>query len=196
MRVSGFRNRLGLVLLSFLLCVPLSSARGQDQNPAAKRSKDPFKVFADSPTHKWLDEDVRWIISDQERADFSKITTVEQRDEFVEAFWERRNPTPSATENKFKEEHYRRLAFANTHFGSGVPGWKTDRGRIYIVYGSPDEIERHPGSPGQYPSEVWRYKIMKGIGLDVPVEFVDTCQCDEYHLTVDWSEKLTPVHKD
>jgi GWxTD domain-containing protein len=84
---------------------------------------------------KRLDEDVVWIISKQERIDFEKLSTDRQRDEFVVAFWERRNPSPGSTENKFKEEHYRRLAYANTHFAAGVPGWKTDRGRRYILYG-------------------------------------------------------------
>jgi GWxTD domain-containing protein len=91
---------------------------------------------------KWLDEDVVWIISKQERIDFEKLSTDRQRYEFVVAFWERRNPSPGSTENKFKEEHYRRLAYTNTHFAAGVPGWKTDRGRRYILYGSSGQQPR------------------------------------------------------
>ena len=87
---------------------------------------------------KWLDEDVRWIISDEERAAFKQLSNDEERDQFIEAFWQRRDPTPDTEENEFKEEHYQRMAYANEHFAAGIPGWKTDRGRIYIMYGKPD----------------------------------------------------------
>ena len=84
---------------------------------------------------KWLDEDVRWIITDEERSAFMQLSNDEERDQFIEAFWQRRDPTPDTEENEFKEEHYRRIAYANEHFAAGIPGWKTDRGRIYIVFG-------------------------------------------------------------
>jgi GWxTD domain-containing protein len=93
---------------------------------------------------KWLDEDVRWIITDEERSAFMQLSNDEERDQFIEAFWQRRDPTPDTEENEYKEEHYRRIAYANEHYAAGIPGWKTDRGHMYIVFGPPDEIDSHP----------------------------------------------------
>jgi GWxTD domain-containing protein len=151
---------------------------------------------------KWLDEDVRYIISDEERAAFKQLSNDEERDNFIEAFWARRDPTPDTVENEFKEEHYQRIAYANEHFAAGIPGWKTDRGRMYIMYGKPDEIESHPsggtynrpmeeggGETSTYPFETWRYRYLEGIGQEIIIEFVDTCMCGDYHMTIDRSEK-------
>ena len=151
---------------------------------------------------KWLDEDVIWIISDEERAAFKQLSNDEERDNFIEAFWQRRDPTPDTEENEYKEDHYRRIAYANEHFPAGIPGWKTDRGRIYIVYGPADEIESHPsggtyerpmeeggGETSTYPFEQWRYRYIEGIGQEIIIEFVDTCMCGDYHMTMDRSEK-------
>src|ERR1051326_1279727 len=151
---------------------------------------------------KWLDEDVSYIITDEERKAFKQLSNDEERDQFIEAFWQRRDPTPDSEENEFKEEHYERIAYANDHFAAGIPGWKTDRGRIYIVYGKPDEIESHPsggtydrpieeggGSTSTYPFEDWRYRYIEDIGQEVIIEFVDTCMCGDYHMTMDRSEK-------
>jgi len=151
---------------------------------------------------KWLDEDVRWIITDQERKAFMQLSNDEERDKFIEAFWDRRNPNPDSEDNEFKDEHYRRIEYANEHFPAGIPGWKTDRGRIYIVFGPPDEIESHPsggtyerpieeggGETSTFPFEDWRYRHIDGIGEQVIVEFVDTCMCGDYHMTIDRSEK-------
>jgi GWxTD domain-containing protein len=151
---------------------------------------------------KWLDEDVRWIISDEERAAFKQLSNDEERDSFIEAFWQRRDPTPDTVENEFKEEHYRRIAYANEHFPAGIPGWKTDRGKIYIMYGPADEIESHPsggtyerpmdeggGTTSTFPFEQWRYRYLEGIGQEVIIEFVDSCMCGDYHMTLDRSEK-------
>ncbi len=151
---------------------------------------------------KWLDEDVRWIISDEERAAFKQLSNDEERDSFIEAFWQRRDPTPDTVENEFKEEHYRRIAYANEHFAAGIPGWKSDRGRIYIIYGPADEIESHPsggtydrpmeeggGTTSTFPFEDWRYRYLEGIGQEVIIEFVDSCMCGDYHMTMDRSEK-------
>jgi GWxTD domain-containing protein len=137
---------------------------------------------------KWLDEDVVWIIAPEEQAAFSQLKTSEERDKFVEQFWLRRSPTPNGIENKFKEEHYRRIAFANIHFASGKPGWKTDRGRIYIVYGAPDQVDSHPvgGASGfAKPTEEWRYQVIREHGVDrkdVEMQFVDVCSCGDYQL--------------
>lgn len=151
---------------------------------------------------KWLDEDVRWIISDEERKAFMQLSNDEERDKFIEAFWDRRNPNPDSEDNEFKDEHYRRIEYANEHYAAGVQGWRTDRGRIYIVYGPPDEIESHPaggqyerpideggGETSTYPFEDWRYRHIDGIGDEVIIEFVDTCMCGEYHMTMDRGEK-------
>jgi GWxTD domain-containing protein len=151
---------------------------------------------------KWLDEDVAWIITDEERKAFKQLSNDEERDQFIEAFWQRRDPTPDTEENEFKEEHYRRIEYANEHFPAGIPGWRTDRGRMYIMYGAPDEIDAHPsggaydrpmeeggGSTSTYPFEDWRYRYLEGIGQEVIIEFVDTCMCNDYHMTLDRSEK-------
>jgi GWxTD domain-containing protein len=151
---------------------------------------------------KWLDEDVRWIITDEEKSAFMQLSNDEERDQFIEAFWQRRDPTPDTEENEFKEEHYRRIAYANEHFAAGIPGWKSDRGRMYIVFGPPDEIESHPsggsyerpmeeggGETSTFPFEQWRYRYIEGIGQEVIIEFVDTCMCGDYHMTMDRSEK-------
>src|SRR5581483_5424007 len=151
---------------------------------------------------KWLDEDVSYIISDEEKAAFKQLSNDEERDQFIEAFWQRRDPTPDTVENEFKEEHYRRIAYANEHFPAGIPGWKTDRGHMYISFGPPDEIDSHPsggtyerpieeggGSTSTFPFETWRYRYLEGVGQEVMIEFVDTCMCGDYHMTMDRSEK-------
>src|SRR5271170_2258243 len=156
---------------------------------------------------KWLDEDVIYIISDEEKAAFKQLSNDEERDSFIEAFWQRRDPTPDTEENEFKEEHYRRIEYANEHFAAGIPGWKSDRGRIYIMYGPADEIESHPsggsyqrpteeggGETSTFPFEDWRYRYLEGIGQEVNIEFVDTCMCGDYHMTLDRSEKDALLH--
>jgi GWxTD domain-containing protein len=166
-----------------------------------KSDKDLFKEL-DSQYKKWLNEDVVYIISPEERSAFVHLTTNEEREQFIEQFWQRRNPDPDSAENTFKEEHYRRIAYTNEHYASGIPGWKTDRGRIYIMWGPPDEIDSHPsggsydrpsneggGSTSTYPFEDWRYRYLEGIGEDVNIEFVDPTMTGEFHLTMDPSEK-------
>ncbi|MBZ5565873.1 MAG: GWxTD domain-containing protein, partial [Acidobacteriia bacterium] len=151
--------------------------------------------------------EVPYIISDEERAAFKNLTTDEERENFIESFWERRNPDPGSPENEFKEEYYRRIAYANEHFSSGVPGWKTDRGRIYIMYGPPDEIDPHPsggtynrtpeeggGRTVTYPFEHWRYRYIENIGENVVLEFVDPSGSGEYHLAYDPGEKDALTH--
>ncbi len=144
---------------------------------------------------KWLEEDVHWIITDHERAEFMKLSTDQQREQFIEAFWSRRDPTPGTPKNEFKEEHYRRIAYANIHFADRVAGWKTDRGRVYIVYGPPDEIESHPtpAANSDYPTQIWNYHRLKGSGKNLSVPFADFCGCGEYHLQIDlFKERQLP----
>src|SRR5438309_11238220 len=167
-----------------------------------KENEKRFKQEVSSSYKKWLNEDVAYIITDEERAAFKQLSNDEERDNFIEAFWQRRDPTPDTVDNELKEEHYRRIAYANEHFAAGIPGWKSDRGRIYIVYGPADEIESHPsggtyerpveeggGETSTFPFEQWRYRYIEGIGQEVIIEFVDTCMCGDYHMTMDRSEK-------
>jgi GWxTD domain-containing protein len=178
---------------------PLKRPPSEKQKKQQKRN---LNVELSKTYKKWLNEDVVWIITDQERAAFKQLTNDEERDNFIEAFWQRRDPTPDTEENEYKEEHYRRIAYANEHFAAGVPGWKTDRGRIYIMYGAADEIDSHPsggtyerpmeeggGETSTFPFEDWRYRYLEGIGQEIIIEFVDTCMCGEYHMTIDRSEK-------
>jgi GWxTD domain-containing protein len=167
-----------------------------------KQQKASLKIELSKVYKKWLNEDVVWIISEEERAAFKQLSNDEERDNFIEAFWQRRDPTPDTEENEYKEEHYRRIAYTNEHFAAGIPGWKTDRGRIYIMYGKADEIDSHPsggsysrpteeggGETSTFPFETWRYRYLEGIGQEVIIEFVDTCMCGDYHMTLDRSEK-------
>ncbi|MGB8986748.1 MAG: GWxTD domain-containing protein, partial [Candidatus Sulfotelmatobacter sp.] len=178
---------------------PLKRKPNDKQKKAQKRA---LNVELSKTYKKWLNEDVVWIITDQERAAFKQLSNDEERDNFIEAFWQRRDPTPDTEENEYKEEHYRRIAYANEHFAAGIPGWKTDRGRIYIMYGPADEVDSHPsggsyerpmeeggGETSTFPFEDWRYRYLEGIGQEVIIEFVDSCMCGDYHMTLDRSEK-------
>lgn len=171
-----------------------SKAKGQSDRQLLKELDSQYK--------KWLDEDVIYIISPEERNAFIHLQTNEEREQFIEAFWQRRNPDPDSPENTFKEEHYRRIAYANEHFASGVPGWKTDRGRIYIAWGPPDELDDHtqgeqydrPGDQGggtttTYAYQTWRYRYAEGLGENFEMEFVDPTGTGEFHLTMDPTEK-------
>ena len=161
-----------------------------------------------SDTYKtWLNQDVVYIISDEEKKAFKNLSNDEERDSFIENFWLRRNPNPDSPENEFREEHYRRIAYANEHFAAGKPGWKTDRGHIYISFGKPDSTDSHPsggsyerpmdeggGETSTFPFEVWHYRYLEGVGDNIDIEFVDTCQCGDYHFTIDRSEKDALLH--
>jgi len=198
-----------------LLLLPVAGQQAQapDPNPQAppqnqKLTKDQKQKMKrtlkelDNSFKTWLNEDVTYIISPEERTAFLQLETNEEREQFIEQFWLRRSSNPDMPDNDFKEEHYRRIAYANEHYASGIPGWKTDRGRIYIIWGAPDEIESHPtggtydrpmeeggGSTSTYPWERWRYRYLEGIQENVELEFVDPSGSGEYHLTMDPSEK-------
>jgi GWxTD domain-containing protein len=225
---AGFRNFCSVGVLAGVVAMVLAAfsqaqdkgAKGSDNKAAAgqgsqtdplkrpipekqrKANAKALKIELSKTYRKWLDEDVRWIITDQERSAFMQLSNDEERDQFIEAFWQRRDPTPDTEENEFKEEHYRRIAYANEHFAAGIPGWKTDRGRMYIVFGPADEIDSHPsggsyerpieeggGETSTFPFETWRYRYIEGIGQEVIIEFVDSCMCGDYHMTLDRSEK-------
>ena len=155
----------------------------------------------------WADQDVRWIITDEELQAFKSLSNDEERDQFIEQFWLRRNPNPDSPENEFREQHYQRIAYANEHFAAGKPGWRTDRGHIYIAYGKPDSIDSHPsggsyerpieeggGQTSTFPFEIWHYRYLEGIGDNIDIEFVDSCMCGDFHMTIDRSEKDALKH--
>jgi len=213
-------NRLGRFLLLILLGGALLSFNSLGAQDNRQQQADPGKKQGDTPAKpdkkklgklekelatpykKWLEEEVPYIISNEERSAFLQLATNEEREQFIESFWQRRDPTPDTVENEFKEEHYRRIAYANERFASGVPGWRTDRGRIYIIWGPADEIESHPtggmynrpseeggGQTSTYPFEQWRYRYLEGIGNNIIIEFVDPSGSGEYHMTMDPGEK-------
>jgi GWxTD domain-containing protein len=193
-----------------LAAAPLSLLHhGTSPAQEQKKRQKALEKELQSPYRRWLNGPVGYIITPQERAAFLRLTTDTEREQFIEAFWERRNPNPGSPYNEYKEEFYRRIAYANEHYSSGIPGWKTDRGRIYIMYGPPDEITSHPSggsytpAPGElpysgpdasttmetYPFEDWHYHYIPGIGENVKLEFVDPTLTGEYHLTMNPCEK-------
>lgn len=172
-----------------------------------RKQQERLRKELERPYKSWLETDVLYIITDEERKAFKNFTTAEEMEQFIEQFWMRRDPTPDSMENEYKEEHYRRMAYANERFASGIPGWKTDRGRIYITFGPPDEIESRPsggtyerpyeeggGTTSTFPFEKWRYRWIEGIGTDVIIEFVDPTMTGEYRMTMDPSEKDALLH--
>ena len=191
------------ILLLFCM-LPSLALEGQEQSPQSpvrvRIKRKALKTDDVSPIHKaWVEEDARWIISKGEHSAFMLLSNDEERDQFIDAFWSRRNPAADSLENAFRDEHYRRMAYANEQFGaSGEPGWRTDRGRVYIVYGPPDEVELHPaasdrerspeeggGRTRTFPHVNWRYRDLEGFGKDVEVNFVDACSCGDYRLSLD-----------
>jgi GWxTD domain-containing protein len=197
---------------------PVVAQQAQNPDPLApiapqKLTKEQKKKMGralkelDAQYKQWLSEDVIYIISPEERTAFLQLSTSEEREQFIEQFWLRRSSNPDLPENDFKEEHYRRIAYANEHFASGIPGWRTDRGRMYIIWGPADEIDSHPtggtydrpmdeggGSTSTYPWETWRYRYLEGLGNNIILEFVDPSGSGEYHMTMDPSEKDALLH--
>jgi GWxTD domain-containing protein len=192
-----------------------SSNQDQDQDPRKRQLSDRQRYNAQKAlrneikgTYKiWLNDEVPYIITDDERKAFLNLSNDEERDAFIESFWQRRNPNPDSPENEYREEHYRRIAYANEHFAAGKPGWKTDRGHIYIAFGPPDSTDSHPsggtyerpideggGETSTFPFETWNYRYLEGIGENIDIEFVDTCMCGDYHYTFDRSEKDALQH--
>jgi GWxTD domain-containing protein len=206
-------------VFSILIAVsPVMAQQPQNPDPAAattpqKLTKEQKKKMGralkelDAQYKQWLSEDVIYIISPEERTAFLQLSTSEEREQFIEQFWLRRSSNPDLPENDFKEEHYRRIAYANEHYASGIPGWRTDRGRTYIIWGPADEVDSHPtggtydrpmdeggGSTTTYPWETWRYRYLEGIGENIIIEFVDPSGSGEYHMTMDPSEKDALTH--
>jgi len=197
-------GRLAFVLLALTFAVPSGLAQkknnGQAQDPSDKQRN--VKPEIKKAYKDWLDKDVAYIITDDERKAFKKLETDDERERFIEEFWRRRDPDPDTDENEFREEYYERIAYANEHYASGIPGWKTDRGRIYITWGKPDEVESHPsggaynresyeggGSTSTYPFERWFYRYLPGVGSGIEIEFVDPTGSGEYRIARNPDEK-------
>jgi GWxTD domain-containing protein len=192
-----------LLVTSFPLAAQTRQQGNQNNNNARSRQQE----LANRALKRWLDEDVAYIITNEERSAFNALRTDEEREQFIEQFWLRRDPTPDSIENEFREDHYGRIAFANERYASGIQGWKSDRGRIYIIHGEPAEIETHPsggtyqrpldeggGTTSTFPFEIWRYRYIEGIGTNVLFEFVDPTMTGEYRFTIDPSEKDALLH--
>ncbi len=207
LRVLLFSTAVATVTLLPLLAQqqkePPKATVAKPQTAKQKRQAEAkLRKELETPYKKWLNEEVVWIITPEERTAFGRLETDDERQQFIEQFWLRRDPTPDTEENEEKEEHYRRIAWANDRFASGIPGWKTDRGMVYIKFGAPDEREEHPtGGPGIrdiaegggettfFPYERWRYRYIEGVGQDVIIEFVDKSMTNEYRMTWDPTEK-------
>lgn len=179
-------------------------AQKADAKPTVDPHDKPINVKPELKNvyKKWLDNDVPYIITDDEKKAFKALKTDEERENFIENFWRRRDPNPDTEENEFREEYYERIAYANEHFTSGTPGWKSDRGRIYIAWGKPDSIESHPsggqynrpsyeggGETTTYPFEIWFYRHLDNVGEGLEIEFVDPTSTGEYRLARDANEK-------
>src|SRR5213080_1954531 len=202
-------GRLAVALLTLIFAVPSGLAQKKNsektQDPSEKTRN--VKPELNKAYKDWLEKDVAYIITDEERKAFKKLQTDDERERFIEEFWRRRDPDPDTDENEYREEYYERIAYANEHFASGIPGWKTDRGRIWIMYGKPDETESHPsggaynresyeggGSTSTYPFERWFYRYLAGVGSGIEIEFVDPTGSGEYRIARNPDEKDALLH--
>ena len=203
-RQQGIRSlalALTLLVSASPAAVMAQKKKGDQQQDVPDRERT-VKKERSNMFKKWIDEDVAYIITDEEKKAWKKLATDEEREQFIEAFWRRRDPDPDTELNEYLEEHYERVAYANQHFASGIPGWKSDRGRIYIMYGAPHEKETHPtggtynrqsyeggGSTTTYPFEIWFYRYLPGIGSGIEIEFVDPTGTGEYRIARSPDEK-------
>jgi GWxTD domain-containing protein len=197
-------SRLAVALLSLTFALPagLAQKKKADQSQDPSQRERNVKPELKKAYKDWLDKDVAYIITEEERKAFKKLATDDERERFIEEFWRRRDPDPDTDENEFREEYYERIAYSNEHFASGIPGWKSDRGRIWIMYGKPDETETHPaggnyqrepseggGSTTTYPFEKWFYRYLPGVGSGIEIEFVDPTGSGEYRIARNPDEK-------
>lgn len=196
-----------LVLASSVLLTGVSVFAQKTENTPTVSPDEKSRNFKEEKSVKevyknWLKKDVAYIITSEEKKAFNALKTDEERENFIENFWRRRDPNPDTEENEYREEYYERIAYANEHFTSGIPGWMTDRGRIYVTWGKPDSIESHPaggsydrpsyeggGSTTAYPFEIWFYRHLDGVGEGVEIEFVDPTGTGEYRIAKSPYEK-------
>lgn len=197
----NFVRRTAVILILAMLASSFS-VFAQDKKRDKDKEQRAREERVKSVYKRWVDEDVRWIITDEERKTFNSLKTDDEREQFIEQFWLRRDPDPDTDSNEYREEYYQRIAYANEHFTSGIPGWKTDRGRIYIMFGEPHQKESHPsggsynrpiweggGSTSTYPFEIWWYRYIEGVGSDIEIEFVDPTGSGEYRIARNPNEK-------
>src|SRR5215475_8769362 len=190
------------LFIIFSLIISSLTVFAQDDKKESKRKRKDSKESLKPVYKRWVDEDVRWIINDEERKTFNVLKTDEEREQFIEQFWLRRDPDPDTDVNEYREEYYQRIAYANEKYTSGIPGWKTDRGRIYIMFGKPDQVESHPsggsydrptweggGTTSTYPFDIWWYRYLEGVGSDIEIEFVDPTGSGEYRIARSPDEK-------
>src|SRR5947209_11372615 len=202
-----FTPVVAFVLFTLLSVVYVAAQKQKEQTQDPSEKTRNVKPELNKAYKDWLEKDVAYIITDEERKAFKKLQTDDERERFIEEFWRRRDPDPDTDENEYREEYYERIAYANEHFASGIPGWKTDRGRIWIMYGKPDETEYHPaggaynresyeggGSTSTYPFERWFYRYLAGVGSGIEIEFVDPTGSGEYHIARDPNEKDALLH--
>ena len=196
-----------LILVVFLPTLGQAQRNRQKEKDKRERLEQQQQEEQEDYYKKWLKEDVVYIIQEEEEDVFTGLTTPEEKEQFIEQFWYRRDLDLTTAINEFKEEHYRRIAYANERFASGLPGWMTDRGRIYIMHGKPDELESHPsggtyqrpfyeggGTTSTFPFEKWWYRYIEGVGSDIELEFVDPTFSGEYRLALYPEEKDALLH--
>ncbi len=183
------KKRLFLIFIILLFFYPAEGAK-------TKVSEFPLQY------QKWLKEEIVYIITPREREVFLELETDRERDLFIEAFWKQRDPTDGTSENEFKKEHYRRIKYANHFFGRKAPraGWRSDRGRIYIILGEPMEIQRYENKAQLYPSVVWFYQGKSDVGLPAGfyLVFFQEAGIGEFRLYSpfkDGPQKLMPVYE-
>ena len=196
-------------LLLFALSLPVSllALAEQQRGKRKEQLKELRWEEQEDYYNRWLNVDVVYIISPEEREVFDRLSTPEEKEQFIEQFWYRRDPDPLTVANEFKEEHYRRIVYANESFSSGFPGWKTDRGRIYIIHGPPDSMESYPsgglyvrpfdeggGTTATFPFEKWWYRHIPGVGSGIELQFVDPSMTGEYRLALWPEEKDALLH--
>lgn len=189
--------------LSFVALLTPVTGLAQTQVAPSDPSSKPRKVKAEPAKafKQWI-VDVEPIITEPERAAWNKLETDREREQFIGEFWHLRDPNPVTEENEYREGYYERMAYVNEHFSSGIPGHKTDRGRIYLKYGKPDEIESHPsggayyrpahegsGSTTTYPFEIWFYRHIPGL-TGAEIEFVDPSGTGQYRVARNPFEKI------
>jgi GWxTD domain-containing protein len=194
----------GFVLAVLVLSIGVITGTSQNKKPSQNPNEKPLNVKSElKDAHKrWIANDVPYIITKAERDAFLALRNDEERENFIAIFWQNRDPDPDTEENEYREEYYERIAYANEHFTSGIPGWKTDRGRIYITWGKPDSVESRPsggsydrpsyeggGSTTTYPFEIWFYRHLEAVGSGVEIEFVDRTGSGEYRIARDADEK-------
>ena len=191
------------MLAASILTASVSIGFAQEQpsqdisKKARTQTKENNRIYQD-----WVNKDVPYLITDEEKKAYKALKTDDERENFIENFWRRRDPNPDTEENEFREEYYERIAYANEHYASGIPGWKTDRGRIYIAWGKPDGVESHPtggsydrpsyeggGSTTTYPFETWFYRHLDNVGDGIEIEFVDPTGTGEYRIARNAYEK-------